>query len=315
MRHFGVAELNEALTLASKGLRTQIVGGVLPEEIPSAVAAGVILPATDFEIASLISETAIKQGRKAECHIKLDTGMGRMGILADQAIPEVKRIAALPGIELGGIYSHFPVAYEGGDITQEQIGKFRRVLDGLKESGITFRWIHIANSDAINNVPNACLQPFNLVRTGINLYGTFDLIGKHVLKLRSILTLKTRIVAIRRLPAGTAIGYGQTYRLHCDTMVGTIAAGYADGLPLALSNRGYVLIHGKPCPILGRLSMDYTTVSVESVPEAARGDEVICLGGEGINAIGVDDWATLKGTHPYDIICSFGTRVKRVYDH
>ena len=314
VKHFGVAELNEALALARNGLRTQIIGSVLPEEVPSAVDAGIVLPVTDYEIAAMISAAAVRMNKKAECHIKVDTGMGRLGILADQAVEEVKKIAALPGLDLGGIYSHFPIAYlAGGDFTQSQVSRFLRILDELKSVGINFRWLHIANSDAINNVPVTCLKPFNLVRSGINLYGTFDLVGKHILKLRSILTLKTQLAAIRQLPAGMAIGYGQTYRLHCDTRVGTVSAGYADGLPLALSNRGYVLIHGKPCPILGRLSMDYTTVSLESVPEAKRGDEVVCLGGEGVNAIGVEDWATLKGTHPYDIICSFGSRVKRVY--
>ncbi len=313
VRYFGVAELNEALALVKMGLRTQLMSSVLPDEVPGAVEAGIILPVTDLEIAELISKTASGMGKRAECHIKIDTGMGRLGILADHAVPEIKKIAALPGLELTGIYSHFPVAYAPGDFTQQQIYRFTRIVDQLKAAGITFAWIHIANSDAINNVPVTCLKPFNLVRTGINLYGTFDIVGRQLLKLRSVLTLKTQLAAVRKLPAGMAIGYGQTYRLHCATRVGTISAGYADGLPLALSNRGYVLIHGKPCPILGRLSMDYTTVSLESVPEAARGDEVVCLGGEGINAIGVDDWATLKGTHPYEIICSFGSRVKRVY--
>jgi alanine racemase len=128
-----------------------------------------------------------------------------------------------------------------------------------------------------------------------------------------VLTLKTRLTAIRTLPAGTGIGYGHTYRLHHATRVGTVSAGYADGLPLALSNRGYLLIHGVPCPVIGRLSMDYTTVSLESVPEAQVGDEVVCLGGTGIHALTVEDWAALKNTHPYEIICSFGNRVQRRY--
>jgi alanine racemase len=151
------------------------------------------------------------------------------------------------------------------------------------------------------------------VRTGINLHGSFDTAGRRTLHVMPVLTLKTRLTAIRTLPAGTGIGYGHTYRLHHATRVGTVSAGYADGLPLALSNRGYLLIHGVPCPVIGRLSMDYTTVSLESVPEAQVGDEVVCLGGTGIHALTVEDWAALKNTHPYEIICSFGNRVQRRY--
>ena len=122
-------------------------------------------------------------------------------------------------------------------------------------------------------------------------------------------------VAVRRLPAGYTIGYGRTFRLVRDMLVGTIAAGYADGLPLNLSNRGYVVIKDRLCPILGRLSMDYTTVSLESFREGevTKGDEVICLGGSGPNAVTVENWAQIKGTHPYDVICSIGNRVERIY--
>jgi alanine racemase len=171
----------------------------------------------------------------------------------------------------------------------------------------------MANSDAINNFPMTYYSPFNYVRTGINIYGSFDNEGQRILNLESILTLKTKLAATRTLPAGMTLGYGCTYKLMKDTKVGTIAAGYADGLPLALSNRGYVIINGSLCPVLGRVSMDYTTVSLEDAPDAKMGDEVICLGGEGPGAISVDDWAQIKGTHAYEIICSFGTRVARRY--
>ena len=197
--------------------------------------------------------------------------------------------------------------------TEAQISRFLGILSRLGEKGIKFRKVHMANSDAINNFPITYSSVFNHVRTGINLYGSFDNEGKRVLKLESVLSLKTRLVAVRKLPAGMSLGYGCTYKLLKDTLVGTIAAGYADGLPLALSSRGYVLINNTLCPILGRISMDYTAVSLENVPGVKAGDEVICLGGEGINAISVENWAQIKGTHSYDVICSFGSRVKRNY--
>ena len=185
----------------------------------------------------------------------------------------------------------------------------------MRKLGIEFSKIHIANSDAINNCEFTHHDPFNYVRSGINLHGSFDNEGQRRLNLESVLSLKTRLVAVRRLPAGYTIGYGRTFRLVRDMLVGTIAAGYADGLPLNLSNRGYVVIKDRLCPILGRLSMDYTTVSLESFREGevTKGDEVICLGGSGPNAVTVENWAQIKGTHPYDVICSIGNRVERIY--
>lgn len=308
----GVAEPHEALGLLDLGLPVQVLSSILPEEIPSMVAAGVVLPVTDLASARLIDAEAARQGRRAKVQFKIDTGMGRLGILLSEARDVVRAAAALPHLEPDGIFSHFPVAYRAGEAyTQRQIEGFLELVRGLESDGVACAWRHMANSDAINNFPRAAQPPFNLVRTGINLHGSFDTEGRRVLNLQSVLTLKTRLTAVRHLPAGMAIGYGLTHRLAQDTRVGTISAGYADGLPLALSNRGHVLIRGRPCPILGRLSMDYTTVALDQVPEAAVGDEVVCLGGEGEHAVSVEDWAHLKGTHPYEIICSIGTRVER----
>jgi len=311
---FGVAEPYEALQLLSLGKPVQILSSILPEEIGPMVAAGVILPVTDLATARLISAAAVQQDKTATIHFKLDTGMGRLGILASEAVDVICEACRLPGLDCEGIFSHFPFAYEtGSELTNYQMDLFCDILKEVASHGITFAKRHIANSDAINNFPRACRPPFNVVRTGINLHGSFDSAGKRTLHVKPVLTLKTRLTAIRTLPAATGIGYGHTYRLARPTCVGTVSAGYADGLPLALSNRGYLLIHGVPCPVLGRISMDYTTVSLESVPDAVIGDEVVCLGGEGIHALTVEDWAALKNTHPYEIICSFGNRVERRY--
>jgi len=311
---FGVAEPHEAFALTDLGVPVQILGSVLADEIPGLVAAGVILPVTDLDIARAISREAVRQGRAATVHFKVDTGMGRLGMLIDEAPAVIRASCRLPGLTPEGIYSHFPVAYQTDSAyTRGQIQAFTALLDTLAREGIRFAWRHIANSDAINNVPAARQPPFNLVRTGINLHGSFDNEGMRVLDLTPVLTLKTRLTAVRTLPEGACIGYGLTCRLRRATRVGTISAGYADGLPLALSNCGRVLIRGAPCPILGRLSMDYTTVSLEQAPDAAVGDDVVCLGGEGPQAISVEEWARLKATHPYEIICSLGSRVARCY--
>ena len=312
---FGVAEPHEALQLLPFGKPVQILSSVLPDEIAPMVEAGVTLPVIDVPTAKLIDAAAKRAGRKAKVHFKLDTGMGRLGILAADA-PRVIRevVATCPHLDGEGIFSHCPTAFDPADeFANDQIALFKAILKDVAKDGITFRKIHIAASDAINNFPAAKRAPFNIVRTGINLHGSFDPNGRRALKVESVLTLKTRVAQVRLLPAGTTLGYGRTWCLARPTRVATISAGYADGLPLALTNRGHVLINGAPCPVIGRISMDYTTVDVSKAGEVKPGDEVIALGGKGKYAITPDDWASLKGTHAYDIICSFGNRVERVY--
>lgn len=311
---FGAAELNEALELAEFGLPVQLLGNILPGEIPAAVAAGIILPVNDYATAEAINLEAIRQNRVVQCDFLIDTGMGRLGIQEQDARQVIHKCVKLSNLDCCGIYSHFPVAYQpGGAYTQKQIQAFIKLLNDLKADGIDFARIHIANSDAINNFRETCEPPFNMVRTGINLYGLFDEMGGRRLDLKSVVSLKTRLASVRTLPAGACIGYGLTCKLIKPTRVGTIAAGYADGLPLMLSNRGYVVVRGALCPIIGRVSMDYTTISLENVPDAVCGDEVICLGGTPPAAVSIDNWASTKGTNPYDILCSFGSRTKRIY--
>ena len=312
---FGVAEPHEALQLLPFGKPVQILSSVLPDEITPMVEVGVTLPVIDVPTAKLIDAAAKRVGRRAKVHFKLDTGMGRLGILAVEA-PRVIRevVASCPNLDCEGIFSHCPTAFDPADeFANDQIALFKAILKDVAKDGITFRKIHIAASDAINNFPAAKRAPFNIVRTGINLHGSFDPNGRRVLKVESVLTLKTRVAQVRLLPAGTTLGYGRTWCLAKPTKVATISAGYADGLPLALTNRGHVLINGAPCPVIGRISMDYTTVDVSKAGDVKPGDEVIALGGKGKYAITPDDWASLKGTHAYDIICSFGNRVERVY--
>jgi len=317
---FGVAEPFEALELKSvfagrrngAKIEVQILSSVLPDEIEAMVAADVILPVIDLPTAKLISAAAVKLGKKAKVHFKLDTGMGRLGILAENALETMRTVKALPGLDCEGVFSHCPMAYDPKDpFTSAQIKRFKQIVEAAKREGFVFKKVHMAASDAINNFPETARAPFTMVRTGINLHGSFDPYGRKTLKVEPVLTLKTRVAQVRELPAGTTLGYGRTWCLKEPTTVATISAGYADGLPLALTNRGHVFIGGKRCKIIGRISMDYTTVDVTGVKGVKPGDEVICFGKCGRDAITPDDWATLKGTHAYDIICSLGNRVER----
>ncbi len=311
---FGVAELREALELVHLGLPVQILGSMIPSELPEAITHGIVLPVNDYAMAEMISKEAVRQNREVECHFLVDTGMGRLGIVAEEAFEVITRCVKLPNIHFRGIYSHFPVANRPDlDYTIRQVNLFRSIVEKLAAHGIHFDYIHIAASDAINNFPITYAPPFTRVRSGINLYGAFDPEGKRTMRLEPVLQLKTRLVSKRLLKAGTNIGYGCTYTLLEDTLVGTISAGYADGLPLNLSNRGYMLIRGRLCPVIGRVSMDYTTVSLSNVPDAEPGDVVTCIGGDGLRGISMEAMAQIKGTHAYDICCSIGSRVERRY--
>lgn len=308
----GVAELKEASQLVKRfKVPVQIIGGLLASEIQECVRLGVVCPVSDLATAKLISREARKQGKTTRVHIKVDTGMGRLGIPHFQAFRDIKEIRKLPRLELEGIYSHFPNANNPmHGKTKEQLGLFHALLVDLEGVDIRFPLVHMANSDGINNYPEAY---FNLVRTGINLYGVFDLSGLRSYKLSPSLTLKTSLIAKRRLPAGYTIGYGCTHALFRDTWVGTVPAGYADGVPLAASNSGQVLIRGKACAIIGRVSMDYLTVDLNGCPDSKVGDPVVLVGKSGKLEITIEDWARIKQTHPYEIICALGNRVERLY--
>ena len=318
-RDFGVAEPFEALELLSVLRRgrcaadVQILSSILPDEIAPMVKAGVILPVTDLATAKLISAAARRARTTARVHFKLDTGMGRLGILAKDALETIRAVRALPALDCEGIFSHCPMAYDPKDpFTKRQVALFKSIVAACAKEGIAFRKVHMAASDAINNFPETARSPFTMVRTGINLHGSFDPNGRKALKVEPVLSLKTRVAQVRELPAGTTLGYGRTWCLAASTKVATISAGYADGLPLALTNRGFVFIGGRRCKIIGRISMDYTTVDVSDVPDVKPGDEVVCFGACGRDSITPDDWAELKGTHAYDVICSLGSRVQRV---
>ena len=313
---FGVAEPFEAMELrkvVGNRAEIQILSSVIPDEISEMVKAGVILPVIDVATAKLISAAAVKAKTIAKVHFKLDTGMGRLGILAKDALQVMREVKKLPNLDCEGVFSHFPMAYDPKDpFTKRQIKLFKDLVAAAEKEGFRFRKVHISASDGINNFPETARKPFTIVRTGINLHGSFDPYGRKALKVEPVLSLKTRVAQVRELPAGTTLGYGRTWCLNKTTKVATISAGYADGLPLALTNRGFVFIGGKRCKIIGRISMDYTTVDVSEVKNVRPGDEVICFGKCGKDSITPDDWAALKGTHAYDIICSLGNRVQRV---
>ncbi|HMB00385.1 MAG TPA: alanine racemase [Spirochaetota bacterium] len=306
---FGAAELKEALVLKKNAKPVNILGSLMQTEIKAAVKNNIICPVDSWQVMRNINREAGRLRKKAAVHVLVDSGMGRLGIPYQNAEALIRRTAAAKNLELQGVFSHFPDANRPRSrISRQQIKMFAQLQNKVADLGLS--WFHLANSDGINNFPSSC---FNLVRTGINLYGVFDLQGRHTYSLNRSLALKSRLIAVRSLPQGATIGYNCTCRLKKDTLVGTIPAGYADGIPLAASNKGYVLIKGKKCRLLGRVSMDYITVDISSVAQPVKGMEAVIIGSSGRETITVEDMARLKKTHPYDIICAIGNRVVRVY--
>ncbi|MBO5667904.1 MAG: alanine racemase [Lentisphaeria bacterium] len=306
---FAAATLDEALELKKLGLDVQILGVLPPWEIPEAVANDIICPVDNLQVARDVSAEAQRQRKCARIAVKLDTGMGRLGIKVDDAMTVIPEIVALPALQKDSLFSHFSTAAQP-DIffAGLQLDRFIKIREQLERAGITFPFYHHAAGDAIVKLPRATEAPFNLARPGGMMYGD-DFSGE----CRQIIELTAHVGEIRQLPAGASVGYYRTFIASKPLKAAVLTAGYADGIPLALSNRGRVIIRGKSCPILGRISMDYTVVDVSGVPDAAAGDEAVLLGKRQDAEITVAEWGQLKGTHGHDIWCALGHRVKREY--
>lgn len=306
---FAAATLDEALELKKLGLDVQILGVLPPWEVADAVAEDIICPVDNLQTAKLISDEAVRQQKSVRIAIKLDTGMGRLGIQEDAAEKTVADIVALPGLIPDSLFSHFATAAQP-DIffASLQLDRFIRIKEALDKKGIVFDHYHHAAGDAIVKLPRATEAPFNLARPGGMMYGD-DFDGE----CRQIVELTAVVGEVRKLAAGSSVGYYRTYIAPKERKVAVLTAGYADGIPLALSNRGRVIINGHYCPVLGRISMDYTVVDVSEVEHVSAGDEAVLLGKRGDLAVTVGEWGRAKGTHGHDIWCAIGHRVKHEF--
>ncbi|MCL2461660.1 MAG: alanine racemase [Defluviitaleaceae bacterium] len=266
------------------------------------------------DTARALSDAALAQGKRAKAHIKIDTGMSRLGFLPERdAVPEIAKVMEMPGIEVTGIYTHFAQSDpKGADFTYGQYARFTGFLALLAENGIRIPMAHAANSGAILNFPELAAD---MVRAGIILYGlrpseegAFEGLG-----FLPSLSLKTQISLIKRVPAGVSVGYGRTYYTARPTAVATVTVGYADGFSRHMSNGGRVLAGGRFAPVIGAVCMDQFMIDVTDVPGVRAGDEVVIIGGQGENYIPAEEVAAVSGTINYEIVCAIGKRVPRVY--
>ena len=306
---FGVANLQEAMQTRNVVPHpVLIMGPALPAERAEIVAHDFIAPVSSFAEAVEFSEAAGESSVRINC--KIDTGMGRMGMSAADAVAELKRIAALPNLTLHSISTHLPSADEDAEFTRTQLAGFAGLVDDVRRA--------IPGSYLVHALPSAGVlgfaeSAFDIVRAGLMLYGISPL-PEFQQALRPALTLKSRIVLVRKISAGSSISYGRTFFAQRPMRVATLSVGYADGLPRAISNRGAaVLIGGRRCPILGRVTMDLTVVDVSDVPEASVGDEVVLIGRSAGEEILATEVAERASTIAWEVFTGIGSRVARVY--
>ncbi|MHB1001541.1 MAG: alanine racemase [Armatimonadota bacterium] len=311
-----VATPEEAIELREAGIDTPILllQCILPEQIPEIIEYDISTNVCDLQLSETLSDAAIKAGRRVKVHIKVDTGMGRVGIMQRETVDFALALSKMPGLEIEGVFTHFPSADEEDlSFTYRQIRDFADVCDYVEAAGVRVPLCHAANSAAILNVPESY---FDMVRPGIMVYGHFDSAPRYSnVTLRPSMTLKTKIVYLKTLPKGSPVSYGRTYTTTGDTLVATVPIGYADGYNRLLSNKGSALVRGKRVLLIGRVCMDQMMLDVSSVPNASVGDEVVLYGRQGDEEISVEEVAGLVGTISYEVLCAVSKRVPRVYVH
>lgn len=307
---FGVSSVEEGIALRRGRIRSPILilGSLYPFESTLAAIRHRLTPTVaSLDGARLIAEAARRAKATLSCHLKIDTGMGRIGVRWPAGRQVVEFLRSAPGVRLEGVYTHLARAEDGPAFTRAQLRLFRRAVEDVERSGLKPVLRHAANSAA------ALLHPesrWDLVRPGIAAYGVWP-------GFEPVLSLKTRLVFLKNVGRGTPLGYGAAFRTRRPSRIATLPVGYGDGLPRLLSTPGgrpaCVLVRGRRCPIVGMMSMDMTMVDVTGVPGARVGEEAVLLGRQGSEAIGAGELARRARTIPYEILTGLKARVPRVY--
>jgi len=324
-RRAAVATLEEGVELREAGVQIPIVllGGLLPRQAPQALTYRLTPFIYDLRTAEALSQAWDREQKEPESHrigargrisvhLKVDTGMGRLGIPYTHVLEFLEALSAYPGIEVEGLATHLATADEPDPaFAKTQINRFRKVCDQIERTGYRIPFYHVASSAGIFSSQEA---HFNMVRPGIALYGIPPSLNlTSVPPLKPVMRIKTEILFLKSVAPGTSIGYGRSFMTARESLIATLPVGYYDGYSWSLSNRGRVLVRGEKCPVVGRVCMDLCMVDVSQVPEACVGDEVVLLGNQGTQQITAIDLAAWMGTIPYEVVCSVGRRVPRIY--
>lgn len=313
---FAVANVAEAAQLREIGAGWPILvlGATLPEEEEELLREGLTATVSSLDELASLQARAQQLGRPAKVHIKVDTGMGRLGFWHEAACAGLREAARCPDLRLEGAYTHFSSADTDPAFTALQRERFLAVrqeaLPHLPERPLLW---HADNSAGLDTFDRE--GPFNAVRVGLLQFGLSP--HRHSLLARlpvePVLSFHTRVALVKRLPAGTPISYGQTHRLPHEAQVAVLTAGYGDGLPVVASNRAEVLLRGQRCPVLGRITMDQTMVDVSALPGLERGETATLIGQQGAERLSVQDWSSWADSIPWELFCSITKRVTRLY--
>lgn len=313
---YAVATLDEAGLLKKRGVQKPVLvlGCIFPDQRDSMIDQEIRMTCYSEEMAEEVSRMAEERKKKAYIHIKLDTGMARLGFqITEKSVDAIERIAALPGIVLEGLYTHFAKADETDKtFTEGQIRKYLWMKDALAERNVTFPYYHCSNSAGIIDVSSANMD---LVRAGISIYGLYpsEEVHKENVPLKPAMELVSHAAHVKWVEAGTSVSYGGTYITDKKTKIVTVPVGYGDGYPRSLSGRGYVLIHGQKAPIIGRVCMDQFMVDATEIDEVQFGDEVTLVGENKGARITVGELSDLSGRFNYEFVCDIGKRVPREF--
>lgn len=316
---YAVATAEEAFSLREGRIRKPILilGYTFPYSYEQMIEEGVRSTVFTYEAAKELSDTAVAAGKKCKIHLKIDTGMTRIGIHPDdEGVTLIGQIMGLPGLEIEGIFTHFATADEADRTkTYQQMMLFKEYVEQVESRlGLAIPMKHCSNSAGIAEIPEANMDA---VRAGIILYGLWpsdEVQADGRIQLRPMLSLKSRVVYVKTVPKGQEISYGGTYTTTRDTRVATICIGYGDGYPRSLSNRGHVLVKGQRAPILGRVCMDQFMIDVTDINSPVRvGDQVTLIGTDGGEHITMEELGAVSGRFNYELACDIGKRIPRIY--
>lgn len=306
----GVSSLEEGISLRDTGIKAPILilGGIYPlQNFSVAIEYDLTPTVASLEAAQVLEQESSRSKKTIGFHLKVDTGMGRIGVSPAGAKTILDWLPQAQHIRLEGIYSHLASADTDPVFSAQQRKTFESVANLAKQSGGKFVLAHIANSAAVVSDKSFHLD---LVRPGLALYGVPPSTLPSSVKIQPVLSWRTKLIFLKKVPANTPISYGGTFRTKRESEIATLPVGYADGLPRLASNRGAVLIREKRCPIVGRVTMDHTMVDVTGVG-AAVGDEAVLIGSQGVATLGALDWASWAETNSYEILCGISKRVPR----
>lgn len=313
---YAVACLDEGMILRKNGIEKPILvlGCVFPDQYEDMIRHDIRAAVYTEEMAEGMSRTAVRLGKDAYFHIKIDTGMGRIGFpVTEESADTIRRICSLPNVCPEGMFTHFAKADEADkSYTRMQHDRFMWMKEQMEKRNVPIRYYDCDNSAGIIDFPD---MKHDLARAGISTYGMYpsDEVDKSAVELKPALSLKSHVIFVKEVEPGTSISYGGTFTADRKMRIATVPVGYGDGYPRSLSNKGYVLIRGKKARILGRVCMDQFMVDVTDIPDAAFMDPVTLIGSDGEERITVDDLAELSGRFNYEFVCCLSKRIPRVY--